>query len=255
MIHFLRSVSQAGADIFKLEILEVFTRRFKRSCRRQQSVSLDIPLLTHPAAPSKVCAEKMRRNHQPASKRTARQRLTHCGLISGALFSAVLNCHANPPDPSTASPSEATAPLPSPAVKVRNFSLQFGVANLTSRNIGEILSGDVDSAEGDASGQLYSLTFSWTAHRFSIPVGKRTLTPQFEPYLALTIVDEDNRSPFPDYNGGVGFRWVNFPWNDWLAVEGSGRFAWQLSTALNKAPEIEPQCVRRWRAVRLFAGS
>ena len=131
-------------------------------------------------------------------------------------MSAVLNCHANLPEPSTASQSEATAPLPSPAEKVRNFSLQFGVANLTSRNIGEILSGDVESAEGEASGQLYSLTFSWTAHRFSIPVGERTLTPQFEPYLALTIVDEDNRSPFPDYNGGVGFRWVNFPWNDWV---------------------------------------
>jgi hypothetical protein len=43
-----------------------------------------------------------------------------------------------------------------------------------------------------------------------------TLTPEVQPYVTLTLVDEKGSSLFPDYNGGVGVRWVNFPWNRWI---------------------------------------
>lgn len=94
--------------------------------------------------------------------------------------------------------------------------MQFGVAFISENNIHEILTGGYDRAKGDGGGQLYSLTVNWTAHRFEIPVGGRVLRPRFEPYLTLTLVDENSRPLFPDYNGGVGFRWVDFPWNRWL---------------------------------------
>jgi hypothetical protein len=87
------------------------------------------------------------------------------------------------------------------------------VAVITNGDIGDILAGEFDRAEGDAGGELYLLTVSWTAHRFEIPYGDRLLRPQFEPYLTLTFVDENKDSIFPDYNAGVGFSWVDFPWN------------------------------------------
>lgn len=98
----------------------------------------------------------------------------------------------------------------------RNWSVQLGVAIISQNNMGEILSEGYERAEGEAGGQLYSLTFNWVAHRFEIPCQGRILTPQFEPYLTFTLVDENGRSVFPDYNGGVGFRWVDFPWNRWV---------------------------------------
>lgn len=98
----------------------------------------------------------------------------------------------------------------------RNWSVQAGVAIISRSNIGEILTGGFDRADGDAGGYLYSLTVNWTAHRFEIPCRGRTFTPTFEPYLTLTLVDQNHDSIFPDYNGGVGFRWVDFPWDRWI---------------------------------------
>ena len=103
-----------------------------------------------------------------------------------------------------------------PPCDSRDWSIQFGVAVISKSDIGQILTGGFNRADGDAGGLLYSLTVNWTAHRFKIPCFGRTLTPQFEPYLTLTLVDENSRSVFPDYNGGVGLRWVDFPWNKWI---------------------------------------
>jgi hypothetical protein len=108
--------------------------------------------------------------------------------------------------------SHAAGSEPSPKVS-RDWSVLAGVAVITNGDIGDILAGEFDRAEGDAGGELYLLTVSWTAHRFEIPYGDRLLRPQFEPYLTLTFVDENKDSIFPDYNAGVGFSWVDFPWN------------------------------------------
>jgi hypothetical protein len=99
-----------------------------------------------------------------------------------------------------------------------NWSLQIGVAFISQNNIGEILSGQVEPAEGETGGQTYSFTLNWIAHRFEIPFRDGTLRPQFEPYVTFTLVDENGDGPFPDYNAGVGFRWVDFPWNRWVST-------------------------------------
>ena len=111
--------------------------------------------------------------------------------------------------------SHAAGSEPSPNDS-RDWSVLAGVAVITNGDIGDILAGEFDRAEGDAGGELYLLTVNWTAHRFEIPYGGRLLKPQFEPYLTLTFVDQNNDSIFPDYNAGVGFRWVDFPWNRWI---------------------------------------
>ena len=135
-----------------------------------------------------------------------------------------LSCNGNQADtPTITSPEEAEKTpgdgsfmIQPAAGSTRNWSVQVGVAFISNSDIGEILSGGLERAEGDAGGQLYSLTLNWTAHRFEIPCRGRILTPQFEPYLTFTLVDENSSSLFPDYNGGVGFRWLDFPWNKWV---------------------------------------
>ena len=97
-----------------------------------------------------------------------------------------------------------------------NWSVQVGAAVISRNNIGEILSGQIEPADGETGGQSYSLTLSWIAHRFEIPFREGMLRPQFEPYVTLTLVDENGHSPFPDYNAGIGFRWVDFPWTRWV---------------------------------------
>jgi hypothetical protein len=87
---------------------------------------------------------------------------------------------------------------------------------ISANDIGEILTGGFERAEGDAGGQLYSLTANWMAHRFKIRCLGHTFKPQFEPYATLTLVDENGSSLFPDYNAGIGFRWVDFPWDRWI---------------------------------------
>lgn len=109
---------------------------------------------------------------------------------------------------------ESTPALEKP--EHRDWSIQFEAAFLSENNIEEIITAQADRADGDAAGQLYSIAVNWTAYRFEIPAGDDFLTPQFEPYARFTLVDETNRSLFPDYNAGIGFRWVDFPWNRWV---------------------------------------
>ncbi len=120
------------------------------------------------------------------------------------------------PDESNTAPAHVAFELEPAASVPRNWSVQTGVAFISQSDVGEVLSGGLEPAEGDAGGQLYSIMLNWTAHRFKIGCHGRTLTPQFEPYLTLTLVDENGRGIFPDYNGGVGFRWVDFPWDKWI---------------------------------------
>jgi hypothetical protein len=141
-----------------------------------------------------------------------------------ALIGTVLNLIGSPSEDSTTPapvdskvpPAERSITLEPHPPEYRDWSVQLGVSIISKRNIGEVLSGGFDRAEGDAGGQNYSITMNWVAHRFEIPCRSRVLKPQFEPYLTLTLVDQNNDSIFPDYNGGIGFRWVDFPWNKWV---------------------------------------
>ncbi|MHC1764538.1 MAG: hypothetical protein AB9869_09550 [Verrucomicrobiia bacterium] len=139
------------------------------------------------------------------------------------LLLAALNyaAHAAEPVPSRSAEELGVPPpgapvLTEPASRTRDWSVQFGVAYIAQQDIGDVISGGLEPAEGDGAGEVYSLMLNWTAHRFQIPFKGGTLRPQFEPYLTLSLVDENARSVFADYNGGVGFRWVDFPWDKWV---------------------------------------
>lgn len=118
---------------------------------------------------------------------------------------------------------ESTVSAPQSATRLehqshdpRDWSVQVGAGFITSQNIGEVFSDGPEAADGDAAGEIYSLSLGWVAHRFDIPFRDSALRPQFETYVTLTLVDEAGQGLFPDYNAGVGFRWMDFPWNRWV---------------------------------------
>jgi hypothetical protein len=138
------------------------------------------------------------------------------GLIGGGLSLAAVNAADALTGNGEQAWSEPRAVLSAPEPTERDWSVQLGVAFITGQNIGEIFGGKLSRAEGAGEGEAYSLTLGYVAHRFEVPFRERVLKPQLETYLTLTLVDERGRSVFPDYNGGVGFRWVDFPWDRWV---------------------------------------
>jgi hypothetical protein len=149
-----------------------------------------------------------------------------CWLGVVAVLGATIRVISDPANGKAAATPDDMAIMPAePELKIepaprgsRDWSIQAGVAVISRSDIGEIFTGGLDRAVGEAGGEVYSLMLNWTAHRFEIPCRGRKLRPQFEPYVMLALVDEKDRSIFPDYNGGVGFRWVDFPWNKWVAT-------------------------------------
>lgn len=98
----------------------------------------------------------------------------------------------------------------------RDWSAQVGVAFMTENSVGEVFTGNLSPADGEAAGEVYTFTLNWVAHRFEVPWRGRVLKPRFEPYVKFMLVDEAGSSPWPGYTAGVGFRWVDFPWDRWV---------------------------------------
>jgi len=98
----------------------------------------------------------------------------------------------------------------------RDWAFEIGVAFITSNNIAELTSGQVDIDSGPAGGEIYTLTASRRLGELQWQIGGRTFTPQIELPLTLEIIDENGRKPFLDFNASVVVRWIDFPWNDRL---------------------------------------
>jgi hypothetical protein len=138
------------------------------------------------------------------------------------VFASTLSCLGGPADEVKAAvPDKEVTQVDRPlslesSDLIRDLSVQVGVAVITGNRIGDIFSGEISAARGDGGGQVYSLMLQWTAHEFELHWFGLSLRPQFQPYATLALVDENGGSVFPDYNGGFGFRWVDFPWDKWL---------------------------------------
>lgn len=100
-----------------------------------------------------------------------------------------------------------------------NWAFEAGVAFITANNIEDIAGGRINFDSGPAGGQIYRLTAARRLGEFEWKLGDSVFRPQLEMPLSLEIVDENGRSPFFDLNGGITFRWVDFPWNRWVSTE------------------------------------
>ena len=93
------------------------------------------------------------------------------------------------------------------------WTLQFGVAVITSNVIGDFSLGDFSRATGPAGGEMYLFSASFTLHDFDWTLWGRRYRPQLELPMVFGVVNERGRGPFFDYNAGVTLRWKDFPFN------------------------------------------
>lgn len=108
------------------------------------------------------------------------------------------------------------SPLSSASEPERLWAYQLGVSFILSNNNTEIFYGNINIPDSAAGGQIYSLTASRYLGELEWRLGDSVFHPQMELPLTLEIIDENSRSPFPDYNVSFLIRWVDFPWNDTL---------------------------------------
>ena len=101
----------------------------------------------------------------------------------------------------------------------KDWAFEAGVAFMTSNDIDEILTGDVNMADGPAGAEIYQLTAARRLGEFEWTLGDHVFRPQLELPLTLQIVDENGSSPFFNVKAGVTLRWVDFPWNDIVDTE------------------------------------
>ncbi len=138
-------------------------------------------------------------------------RLWACLVVSAGSLGAA----EDPAISAAPTPFVETVPHTPPKSDPR-WGVFFGVAILTDDDIGEVLTGEAARAQGDMGGELYELALSYRVHRFPFRLAGCALAPELEAYGRLTLVDQNGTSLFPDYNAGIGFRWVDFPWNRWV---------------------------------------
>ena len=95
----------------------------------------------------------------------------------------------------------------------RAWAFEVGVAFITSNNISEIFSGNIDIDDGPAGGEIYSITAARRLGEFKLNLWGHELTPQLEAPFTLEIVDENSRAMFWDVNASLVVRFEQFPWN------------------------------------------
>ncbi|MEX1048129.1 MAG: hypothetical protein WED15_01280 [Akkermansiaceae bacterium] len=94
------------------------------------------------------------------------------------------------------------------------WAFELGVAFITANSNTEIVLGQVNIPDDPAGGKIYSLTASRLLGELEWRAWDRVFRPTVELPLTLEVVDENARSPFPDYNASILVRWVDFPWQD-----------------------------------------
>jgi hypothetical protein len=96
------------------------------------------------------------------------------------------------------------------------WSFQFGVGWITGSTIGEVSTGQVRLADGDAGGRIYLMQASMTLAEWEPRIAGTQVRMNLELPLVLGLVDERGRDLFPQYSGGIALRWKSFPWNRWV---------------------------------------
>jgi hypothetical protein len=97
-----------------------------------------------------------------------------------------------------------------------SWTLQLGVAMITSNVISDFSLGDFQRAKGPAGGEMYLLSASYTLFDFDWILLGRRFRPQLELPVVIGVVNERGRSPFVDYNLGITLRWKDLPFNRFI---------------------------------------
>lgn len=119
------------------------------------------------------------------------------------------------------------------------WAFEYGVAFITSQNIGELLGGEVDFDDGPAGGEIHHLTASYLLAEPECCLFGRVYRPTLELPFTLGMVDENGSSPFFSYSASFKVRWRDFPWNRHL------RTSFSMGVGLTWSPEVYAMDVQR----------
>lgn len=126
---------------------------------------------------------------------------------------------------------------------MERWSFSVGVAVISDTRVHDYFSLNYKDFDGPGSGLTYNLTAAYRLREFDWQLWKFRVQPQLELPFMLTLVDEDDKQMFPDYNLGLKFRWRNFPWNRYVsttfAVGGGLSYSAKIWTADQRRHEGE----------------
>jgi hypothetical protein len=121
----------------------------------------------------------------------------------------------------------------------KRWAFDYGVAFITSQNIGELLGGEVDFDDGPAGGEIHCFTASALLAEPKWCLGGNVYRPALELPLTLGIIDENARSPFTNYSASFNVRWRDFPWNERI------RTSFSMGIGLGWSSEVYAMDVQR----------
>lgn len=98
------------------------------------------------------------------------------------------------------------------------WAFEAGVAFMTSNNIGEVVTGDINFDDGAAGAEIYSVTASRRLGQFKLDLWGHTFHPQLEAPFTLEFVDQNSGSSFFNFNASLVVRWEEFPWSDVVSM-------------------------------------
>lgn len=130
------------------------------------------------------------------------------------LLALTLSCLCCPAHASDA--QEGDAERETPGKDSREWAVDLGVAVISDNTTLGIFRQDVRAADGEEGGNIYLLTLSRVLAEMNWAISDLAFRPRLELPMSVGIVDEQGRSPFPQYTAGLIFRWQDFPWNTYL---------------------------------------
>ncbi|MBE0543487.1 MAG: hypothetical protein IH623_19255 [Verrucomicrobia bacterium] len=123
------------------------------------------------------------------------------------------------------------------------WSFAFGVGIISDTRVHDYFTVNYKELNGPGSGLTYNLTASYRLREFDWKLWNSRVQPQLELPFMLTLVDEDGKDMFPDYNLGLTFRWRDFPWNHFVyttfAIGGGLSYSSKIWTADRQRHEGE----------------
>lgn len=133
--------------------------------------------------------------------------------------------------------------LPEKIKTSRRWSFAFGVGIISDTRVHDYFTVNYKELNGPGSGLTYNLTASYRLREFDWKLWNSRVQPQLELPFMLTLVDEDGKEMFPDYNLGLTFRWRDFPWNHFVyttfAIGGGLSYSSKIWTADRQRHEGE----------------
>jgi len=116
------------------------------------------------------------------------------------------------------SASAAIALLDNGPDPLRNWAFEYGYAYITHDTIDNVALARTSVADGPAGGHMQLFTAAYRLGEPAWKIGGQTYKPLLELPLTLGVVDENGRSPFPNYAASFQVRWRDFPWNEWVST-------------------------------------